>query len=125
MDYKTLMGGLVLVAVLFIWYKLAKSGLKIAYALSSDGVKVSLTKVLQLIGGLTGTYLILTMPPNETMFGLYLAYVAGVEGFSKYVKARYNYNESNYGQPYTPYRQPYRRNPEDERLAGGAQKTPE
>ena len=86
---------LILAAVIavIVWYRLRKSDLNLAYALSSDGKKLSLTKLLQLIGGLAATYIVLTTPPNETIFGLYLAYVGGVEGYSKYVKARYNYKE--------------------------------
>ncbi len=61
--------------------------------LTRDGTKVSTTKVLQLIGGVVGTWVIVqvTLRGELTwdLFAIYLAYVASIDGFSKFIMARY------------------------------------
>lgn len=56
--------------------------------------KVSLTRVLQLIGGITGTWIMIKLTIQEKLtwdlFVIYLTYVASIEGFSKFVQAKYN-----------------------------------
>ena len=55
--------------------------------------KVSLTKVMQLVGLFISSWVIihLTIFGKITydIFGMYLAYVGGSEGFSKYLKAKH------------------------------------
>lgn len=55
---------------------------------------VSLTKMLQLIGGIVATWIMVKMTVQEKLtweiFGLYLAYVASIEGYSKYISAKYS-----------------------------------
>ena len=62
--------------------------------ITRDGKKVSLTKMLQLVGGFAATWVVvkmtLTKELNWDMFAIYLAYVAGVDGFSKFITAKYN-----------------------------------
>ncbi len=56
--------------------------------------KVSLSKCLQLVGGVTATWIMIYMTLSGKlgwdMFTAYLAYVGAVEGYSKYLSARYN-----------------------------------
>lgn len=55
--------------------------------------KVSLTKVMQLVGMFVATWVIVHLTIfgkiSYDMFGIYLAYVGGSEGFSKYLKAKH------------------------------------
>lgn len=55
---------------------------------------LSLTKFLQLIGGITGTWMVVyTTLHNRLTYDLllvYLAYVGAIDGWSKFVSARYN-----------------------------------
>ena len=67
--------------------------------ITKNGRSVSLTKVLQLIGGITATWVIMHLTMNNTLtesvFGLYLVYIGSVEGYSKFVAAKYQYNEKS------------------------------
>lgn len=67
--------------------------------LTKNGKSVSLTKVLQLIGGITSTWVIINLALSNTLsesiFGLYLAYVGSIEAYSKFIAARYNYSETS------------------------------
>lgn len=62
--------------------------------ITRDGNKVSTTKVLQLLGGVVGTWVIVKVTVqgqiNWDLYMIYLAYVAGVDGFSKLVTAKYS-----------------------------------
>jgi hypothetical protein len=73
--------------------------LDFADMVTKDGRAVSLTKVLQLLGGATATWVIikltLTGALTETILGLYLTYVGAIEGYSKFVAAKYGYNETS------------------------------
>lgn len=54
---------------------------------------ISLTKLIQLFGGMVATWIMvkLTMDNKVTwdLFAIYLAYVGSVEGYSKFVSAKY------------------------------------
>lgn len=83
-----------------LFYRIQQSQkLDFADMITKDGRAVSLTKVLQLIGGITATWvmvkLTLTGGLTEALFGLYLTYVGAIEGYSKYVAARYGYKETS------------------------------
>lgn len=56
-------------------------------------VKASLPKILQLIGGITATFIVIKLTLqnaiNWDIFGIYLTYVAGVESFSRFMLAKY------------------------------------
>jgi len=75
-----------------------KSG-KIEFAdlIIGNGKSASATKLLNLIGGITATWIVVTMADKDTLtmdiFLVYLTYVAGIQGFSKFVAAKYNYSE--------------------------------
>jgi len=82
--------------ILFLFWRIYRSEkLDFAGVITNNGKSVSLTKVLQLIGGLTATWIMvkltLTGGLTEGLFGVYLAYVGGVEAYSKYVAAKYGY----------------------------------
>ena len=73
-------------------------------------VKASLSKILQIIGGITGTFIViklaLTGLISFDIFAAYLAYVASIEGFSKFMIARYGAgSDRSDGDRY--YRRPY------------------
>ena len=105
-----LMAALILVmivGILFHLYRIQKTQkLDFADMFTKDGRSVSLTKVLQLIGGLTSTWIMvkltLTNGLTESLFGLYLTYVGAIEGYSKYVAAKYNYSETSVRDAKTP-----------------------
>ena len=67
--------------------------------ITRDGRKVSTTKILQLIGGVVGTWIMIktTIQGNLTwdLFAIYLAYVASVDGFSKLLIAKYSNSGDN------------------------------
>lgn len=56
-------------------------------------VQASLPKILQLIGGVTATFIVIKLTLqnaiNWDIFGIYLTYVAGVESFSRFMLAKY------------------------------------
>ena len=84
--------------IMFIFWRIqAQSKLDFADMITKDGRTVSLTKMLQLIGGVTATWIMvkltLTGGLTETILGIYLAYVGCIEGYSKFVAAKYKYNE--------------------------------
>lgn len=76
-----------------LWTELKRNDLNWNYLITRDGKRVSTTKILQLVGGFTGTWIMihLTLGGSITwhMFMIYLAYVASVEGFSKFVEAKF------------------------------------
>jgi len=55
--------------------------------------EVSLTKILQFVGGIVATWIMIKLTLSEKMtwdlFAIYLAYVASIEGYSKFILARY------------------------------------
>ena len=91
---------LIFIGVLALFWRIQTSEkLDFADMITKDGRAVSLTKVLQLVGGLTGTWIMvkltLTGGLTEALFGLYLTYVGAIEGYSKFVAAKYNYSEKS------------------------------
>ena len=91
---------LVVFFILVLFWRIQRSDkLDFADLITKDGRSVSLTKVLQLIGGMTATWIMikltLTGGLTEALFGLYLTYVGAIEGYSKFVAAKYNYNEKS------------------------------
>lgn len=91
---------ILLLGVLFLFWRIQRSEkLDFADIITKNGKSVSLTKVLQLIGGLTATWIMikltLTGGLTESLFGIYLTYVGGVEAYSKFVSAKYGYNEKS------------------------------
>lgn len=91
---------LIFVGILVLFWRIQRSEkLDFTDLITKDGRAVSLTKVLQLIGGLLSSWVIvkltLTGGLTEAIFGLYLTYVGAIEGYSKFVAAKYNYKETS------------------------------
>lgn len=91
---------LIVFGILLLFYRIqASEKLDFADLITKNGTSVSLTKVLQLIGGITGTWIVIKLTIagtlSEAIFGLYLTYVGAVEGYSKYVAAKYGYEEKS------------------------------
>lgn len=91
---------LLIMGILYLFWRIQRTDkLDFADMITKDGKAVSLTKVLQLIGGITATWVIIKMTLSggltEAIFGLYLTYVGAIEGYSKFVSAKYNYNEKS------------------------------
>lgn len=89
-----------LLGLLFLFYRIQKTQkLDFADMITKDGRAVSLTKVLQLVGGITATWVVIKLTVGgtltEAILGIYLTYVGAVEGYSKYVAAKYGYNEKS------------------------------
>lgn len=90
----------IVLGIFLLLYKIQRDDkLDFADMFTKDGRSVSLTKVLQFIGGVTSTWIMvkLTLTNNltESILGLYLAYVGAIEGYSKFVAAKYNYSETS------------------------------
>ncbi len=91
---------ILVLGVLFLFYRIqASEKLDFADLITKDGRSVSLTKMLQLVGGVTATWIMikltLTGGLTEALFGLYLTYVGAIEAYSKFVAAKYNYTETS------------------------------
>lgn len=95
---------LLIAGILFLFWRIQRSEkLDFADMITKNGTTVSLTKVLQLVGGLTATWIMikltLTGGLTDAILAIYLAYVGGIEGYSKFVAAKYNYREFSVKQP--------------------------
>jgi hypothetical protein len=88
--------------------------------LTRDGTKVSTTKILQLIGGVVGTWIVVQLTLKGTltwdMFAIYLAYVASIDGFSKLLLAKYGVNGSD------ECAAPFKKNDADTQVQSGSAK---
>ena len=73
---------------------------------ANGSTAVSLTKCLQLIGGVVGTWIMIktTLQGKLTwdLFAIYLAYVASVDGFSKFIAAKYGIKIDDKSPPSPP-----------------------
>lgn len=89
---------LLILGVLFVFWRIQRADkLDFTDMLTKDGRTVSLTKMLQLIGGITATWVLIKLTIGggltEAIFGIYLAYVGSIEGYSKFISAKYGYTE--------------------------------
>lgn len=79
---------------------LSKSSYSLADLITRDGKHLSTTKILQLIGGIVGTFIVIKMTITGTMtwdiFAIYLAYAASVDGFTKAINAKFKSRENEY-----------------------------
>lgn len=90
----------IILGVLVLFYRIqASEKLDFADMFTKDGRKVSATKVLQFLAGIASTWFIVKTGLQGTlsteMFGIYLAYMGGIEGYSKFLGAKYNYTETS------------------------------
>lgn len=69
------------------------SSYSLADLITRDGKHLSTTKILQLVGGIVGTFIVIKMTITGTMtwdiFAIYLAYAASVDGFTKVINAKF------------------------------------
>ena len=109
-----------IIGIIFLVYRIQKTEkLDFADMITKNGRSVSLTKVLQLVGGVTSTWVIIKLTLSGTlameMFAVYLTYVASIEGFSKFMAAKYRYEEKSVKDNFqneSTYRQyPYENDP--------------
>lgn len=108
---------LAIIGIMYLFYRIQKTEkLDFADMITKNGKTVSLTKILQLVGGITSTWVIIKLTLNGTlamdMFAVYLTYVASIEGFSKFMAAKYRYEEKSvreaqYQEPSTYIEQTY------------------
>lgn len=89
-----------IVVLFYMFYTIQKSErLDFADMFTKDGRKVSATKVMQFIAGIATTWFIIKTGLQGTLsveiLAVYLAFMASVEGFSKFVSAKYNYKETS------------------------------
>lgn len=90
--------------------------------------KASVTKILQIVGGITGTFIVIKLTLQNNIgfeiFATYLAYVASIEGFSKFMIAKYgsgegrgrgSYSGQDFGSGYDRYDRYPRRYPDRSR----------
>lgn len=114
--------GCILVGYLFALNRDKSHDLGFSDLVARDG-QLSTTKILQIVGGAVGTWIVikltLTSGISWDIFAIYLAYVASVDGFSKVITAKY----SNGQQSYNRYPQIYGHLETQERQ--GSAKTPE
>lgn len=70
---------------------------------TAKGNVISLTKFLQLVGGVTGTWMVIyTTLHDKLTYDLllvYLTYVGAIEGWSKYVRARFGASQDKKDKP--------------------------
>lgn len=95
---------LIILAVVFlvaIWRASSQGRLDWLDLLTRDGRKVSTTKILQLVGGVVATWIIVKLTLQSALtwdiFAIYLCYVASIDGFSKIVLAKYGVKDSAAG----------------------------
>lgn len=82
---------------------LSKSSYSLADLITRDGKHLSTTKILQLVGGIVGTFIVIKMTITGLMtweiFLVYLAYAASVDGFTKAINAKFKNQFDNYERP--------------------------
>lgn len=82
-----------------LFWRASKDGLSCLDLITDKGSgKISLTKVLNLVGGVVGVWTVMRMAIDRTLtteiFGLFLLYCAGTHGFSTYLSAKYGPGEA-------------------------------
>jgi hypothetical protein len=122
--YATILLMLLAIFLFALWRAQRANKLDWLDMLTRDGTKVSATKVLQLVGGVVGTWIIVqvTLRGELTwdLFAIYLSYVASIDGFSKFIMAKYGAEGSDDSR--IPYRR-NRRNIENESVPGSKRTT--
>jgi hypothetical protein len=97
--YGVVLGLLAFIFIFAMWRAQVAKKLDWLDMLTRDGTKVSTTKVLQLVGGVVATWIVVQITLKGTltwdMFAIYLAYVASIDGFSKLLLAKYGVNGSD------------------------------
>ena len=100
LNFGMLMISVLMFGIFFLFWRIQRTEkLDFADMITKDGRTVSLTKVLQLLGGATATWVIIKLTLQgtitESVLGIYLTYVGAIEGYSKYIAAKHGYKESS------------------------------
>ena len=95
---------LLLLVIFILWYETYTETLDWRDLITHPGTgRVSLTKLLQLIGGVVGTWIMVFVTLHDKLstdlFFTYLAYVGAIEGWSKFITAKYG-AEGSMSRPY-------------------------
>lgn len=85
--------------LLMLFWQAARKGLSCLDLITDKGSgKMSLTKVLNLVGTLVGTWVVMRMAVDKSLgweiFALFLAYCAGTHAFSTYLSAKFKPGET-------------------------------
>lgn len=85
---------LMLLVIFILWYETYKQTLDWRDLITNPATnRVALTKLLQLIGGVVGTWIMVFVTLHDKLsaelFFTYLAYVGAIEGWSKFITAKY------------------------------------
>jgi hypothetical protein len=88
----------IMVLLIALFWQAARKGLSCLDLITDKGSgKMALTKVLNLLGGIAGTWIVMRMAIDKNLswdvFCIYLAYCAGTHGFSTYLSARFKPGE--------------------------------
>lgn len=94
-----------LFVIFMLWYETYKQTLDWRDLITNPATnRVSLTKLLQLVGGVVGTWIMVFVTLhdklNTELFFTYLAYVGAIEGWSKFITAKYGIGASDASRPY-------------------------
>ena len=115
---------ILVVVILFLfalWREQRSKRLDWLDMLTRDGTKVSTTKILQLIGGVVGTWIIIQVTLQNKLtwdlFAIYLTYVASIDGYSKFIMAKYGASGSD------DSRVPFKKNGDEASAESGAEHT--
>lgn len=84
--------------VIGLFWQASRKGLSCLDLITDKGSgKMSLTKVLNVLGGIVGTWTVMRMAIDKSLswelFALFLAYCAGTHAFSTYLSARFRPGE--------------------------------
>lgn len=97
--YGAIIMALLAIFLIALWRAQKAQRLNWLDMLTRDGTKVSTTKILQLVGGVVATWVVvkLTLQSQLTwdIFAIYLSYVASIDGFSKLIMAKYGASQSD------------------------------
>lgn len=80
--------------VIMFWRAQAKGDLNWIDLIKKPGsAAISLTKLIQLVGGIVATWIMVKLAMTDKMtwdiFAIYLAYAGSIEGYSKFITAKY------------------------------------
>lgn len=102
-------GGITLAIMIIVIGYLMKEAKELEWTdlvTSKGSHNVSLTEFLQLIGGLTGTWMVIYMTlHNKLTYDIllvYLTYVGAIDGWSKYVSARFGVKQEKIDKKSSP-----------------------
>ena len=89
----------ILLVMIALFWQAARRGLSCLDLITDKGSgKMSLTKVLNVLGGIVGTWTVMRMAIDKSLtwdvFGLFLAYCAGTHAFSTWVSAKFKPGEA-------------------------------